>query len=182
MNTVTQPDRRIRKTRKALRLALQHLLLDKPFEQITIRDISNEADIAYTTFFRHYPDKEALLSDLADDEISALLDLTLPMFSTESSHASTLTMCEHVHENERLWRALLAGGAAGNIRQLFVSQVEMRFDQWPTVMEWLPPEISATIMCGVTLDVLTWWLGKAPDKTAEEIAGILDRFFALTAS
>ena len=182
LNVMNQQDRRIRKTRKALRLALQHLLLDKPFEQITIRDIAGEADIAYTTFFRHYPDKDSLLSELANDEISELLDLVLPLFSPGDSHSSTLAMCRHVHDNERLWLALLTGGAAGNIRELFIEQVESRFDEWPAVIEWLPPEISATILCGVTIDLLAWWLSKAQDTPVEEVAGMLDRIYALTAS
>ena len=44
------------------------------YDQISIRDIAAKAEIAYTTFFRHYQSKEALLTDLADDEAVRLLD------------------------------------------------------------------------------------------------------------
>ncbi len=178
--TNEQPmDRRTRRTRKALRLALQHLLGEKSFDQITVREIAAEADVAYTTFFRNYPDKESLLSDLADEEIATLLDLTLPIFSEKSSYASSLALCEYVKGNERLWGALLTGGAAGNIRETFIAQTEMRSDQWPTVSDWLPPSLGTSILCGLTLEVLAWWLGKEPHKSPEEIAGILDRFLNL---
>ena len=181
MNVEAQPDRRIRRTRKALRLALQHLLADRPFEQLTIRDIAEEADISYPTFFRHYPDKDSLLSDLADAEIAALLDLTLPMFSAGDSFRSALALCEHVQRGARLWQALLTGGAASNVRALFVAQVEQRAALWPERNGWLPAEVGTAILSGVTLELLAWWLGKAPQRSAEDVARILDRFFAVTA-
>jgi AcrR family transcriptional regulator len=45
-----------------------------PLEQISIRDIAADSHVGYTTFFRHYPTKEALLEDLARDEMERLLD------------------------------------------------------------------------------------------------------------
>lgn len=179
MKSNIQVDRRIRKTREALRAALQKLLLDKAFDQITIRDIADEADIAYTTFFRHHADKDSLLSDLADAEISALLDLTLPLFAPDDSLRSTLAMCKHVQTKGKLWTALLTGGAAGTIRMQFIDQTAARFDQWPAVSHWMPPELSVAVLCGVTLDVLTWWMGKAPQTPVEDVADILDKFFVL---
>jgi AcrR family transcriptional regulator len=171
-------DRRARRTRKALLLALEHLLATRQFDQITIRDIAAEADIAYPTFFRHYPDRESLLSDLAADEISALLDLTLPMFAAQDGYASSLALCEHVRRHERLWAVLLTGGAAANVRALFVAQTEQRAEQWPPRNEWLPADVGTAILCGATLEVLAWWLGKVPHKPSEEVARILSRFFA----
>jgi AcrR family transcriptional regulator len=173
-------DKRTRRTRKALRLALQHLLLERPFEQITVREIAEEADTAYTTFFRNYADKDSLLSDLADEEISALLDLTLPIFAEESSFASSLALCEAVHRNARLWGALLTGGAAGKIRETFIAQTEMKEDLWAVRSDWLPSSLGAPLLCGIALEILSWWLGKEPYKSAEEVAGIMDRFFRLT--
>jgi AcrR family transcriptional regulator len=173
-----QTDRRTRRTRTALLRALEHLLAIRQFDQISIRDIAAEADIAYPTFYRHYPDRESLLSDLAADEISALLDLTLPLFTAQESYASSLALCEHVRRHERLWAVLLTGGAAANVRALFVAQTERRAEQWPPRNDWLPADVGTAILCGATLEVLAWWLGKTRHKPSEEVARILSRFFA----
>lgn len=172
-------DRRIRRTRKAIRLALQHLLAERPFDEITIREIAEVADISYTTFFRHFSDKESVLSDLADDEIGRLLDLALPIFVAENSFASAVALCENVKRNDRLWLALLAGGAAGNVRASFIRQTEQRSENWASKAVWLPAEVGSTILVGITVEVLAWWLGKAPHEPPEKIAGILNRFFSL---
>ena len=177
MNSEKAVDRRTRRTRKALRLALQHLLMTKAFDQITVREIAEEADVAYTTFFRNYPDKESLLSALADEEIAALLDLSLPIFVSESGYASSLALCTYIKNNHQLWGVLLTGGASSNIRENFIAQTELRSDLWPDEKNWLPTSLGSSVMCGITLDVLGWWLGKEPQKTIEEVAAILERFF-----
>ncbi|WP_430611649.1 TetR/AcrR family transcriptional regulator [Enterococcus sp. DIV0876] len=57
-------DRRVRKTRAAINTAIISLLKRKNFHDITIQDIADEADIGKATFYRHYPDKYALVEDL----------------------------------------------------------------------------------------------------------------------
>ncbi|HSH05768.1 MAG TPA: TetR/AcrR family transcriptional regulator [Anaerolineae bacterium] len=54
-------DRRVRRTRKLLGEALVRLLGERGMEEITIREITEEADVAYSTFFRNFESKEGLL-------------------------------------------------------------------------------------------------------------------------
>jgi len=170
-------DRRVRKSRQSLCSALQHLLLEKPIEQITLQEITDRADVAYTTFFRNYTDKDALLKDLAQTQIDRLLDLALPLFSAKDSSASTVSMCEYVWEHQQIWTALLTGGAASNVRELFVRQVESRADQWPAQPTWLPASFGSVILSNITLDVLAMWLSKTPATSPGEIAAMLTKFF-----
>lgn len=170
-------DRRVRKSRQALCSALQALLLENMFDQITLQEITDRADVAYTTFFRNYSDKDALLKDLAQTQIDCLLDLALPLFSAKDSSASTVSMCEYVRENQQIWTALLTGGAAANVRELFVRQVENRADQWPAQPNWLPASFGSVILSNITLDVLALWLSKTPATSPREIAAMLTKFF-----
>ncbi len=170
-------DRRVRKSRQALCTALLYLLLEKPFEQITLQEITDRADLAYTTFFRNYSDKDALLKDLAQTQIERLLDLALPLFSAKDSSTSTLSMCNYVQEHRQIWTALLTGGAAANVREMFVRQVESRADQWPAQPTWLPASFGSVILSNITLDVLALWLNKAPATAPNEIAAMLAKFF-----
>ena len=54
-------DRRVRKTRKALRDALVELTLEKGYAAVTVGDIADRADVGRTTFYAHFTDKEDLL-------------------------------------------------------------------------------------------------------------------------
>jgi AcrR family transcriptional regulator len=55
-------DRRRRKTRQQLRSALLSLLKEKRYEEISVQDIIEQADVARSTFYIHYVDKDDLLT------------------------------------------------------------------------------------------------------------------------
>ncbi|HMF54080.1 MAG TPA: TetR family transcriptional regulator [Edaphobacter sp.] len=54
-------DPRIRRTRQALQAALRSLMQQKSFEEISVQDITDAADVNRATFYDHYNDKFALL-------------------------------------------------------------------------------------------------------------------------
>src|SRR4051812_36055234 len=69
-------DRRVRRTQHLLARALIDLTLEKGYEAVTIREITDRAGVGYATFFRHYRDKDELLQDVLDvvlDELTGLL-------------------------------------------------------------------------------------------------------------
>jgi len=55
-------DRRTRKTRQLLRNTLLALLKEKRYENISVQDIIERADVARSTFYVHYVDKDDLLT------------------------------------------------------------------------------------------------------------------------
>lgn len=55
-------DRRVRKTKKAITGALAELLKEKPLNRISVREISDLADINRGTFYLHYRD----VADMAE--------------------------------------------------------------------------------------------------------------------
>ena len=54
-------DPRVKRTYRLLGDALVELILEKPYEQITIKEITERAEVAYITFFRHYDSIDELL-------------------------------------------------------------------------------------------------------------------------
>src|SRR5256886_15965264 len=68
-------DRRVKRTQHLLARALIALTLEKGYEVVTIRDITERADIGYATFFRHYHSKDELLQDVSEVVIEELTDL-----------------------------------------------------------------------------------------------------------
>src|SRR5215510_9257187 len=55
-------DRRTRKTRQLLRSTLLALLKEKHYEDISVQDIIERADVARSTFYMHFVDKDDLLT------------------------------------------------------------------------------------------------------------------------
>lgn len=57
-----EKDRRTRRTRQLLRNALLSLLKEEGYKEISVQDISERADVARSTFYTHYVDKDDLLT------------------------------------------------------------------------------------------------------------------------
>jgi AcrR family transcriptional regulator len=168
-------DARQVRSRSALTNALLELLEEKPFDQLTIREISARAGTGYATFFRHYATKEALLSDVASEEIADLLARTIPVLHDSNSYESTRALCRHVAEHRNLWTALLTGGAAGIVREEFIRQARKLPREFAVPESWLPADLGVVYGTGGTIDLLAWWLSQEEAYSPEQIAGILNR-------
>lgn len=66
-------DRRITRTKQALRQALIELMEERGLENFTVNDLCERADINRGTFYNHFHDKEELLKAF-EDEIFAELE------------------------------------------------------------------------------------------------------------
>ncbi|WLR51026.1 TetR/AcrR family transcriptional regulator [Bacillus tianshenii] len=71
-------DPRIKRTRGYLRKALIELINEKGFEGITVKDLTERAEINRATFYQHYKDKYDLLEQSMDEIIEALVETVLP--------------------------------------------------------------------------------------------------------
>ncbi|WP_297495353.1 TetR/AcrR family transcriptional regulator [Acidocella sp.] len=168
-------DARTARSRAALCATLITLLEEKPFEQVTIREITARAKIGYATFFRHYPDKEALLNDLASDEIRQLSAMTLPMLHSAGTRIASRALCDYVWAHRKIWTALLTGGAAGTVKQEFVRQMRQIAVAQGPFESWLPGDLRVAFSVGASLEILAWWLEQGEEISIERMADILDR-------
>lgn len=61
--TVGRRERKKAATRQAIADAALELFLEHGFEQVSVRDVAEKADVSTTTLFAHFPGKEALVFD-----------------------------------------------------------------------------------------------------------------------
>lgn len=170
----TATDARAVRTRDALRQALLALLDQKAIDEITIRDICALANVGYTTFFRHYPTKESLLGELAQEQMRQLVELAQSVTAISDTRSGARALCAYVDQHRTLWTTLLTGGAAGVMRDEFmrlsqeVARTRIRTDAWP------PADLAAILVVSSTIELLTWWLRSDHPLSAEQVADILE--------
>ena len=72
MRSASTEDRRITRSRAALRQALVELMEEQGLESITVNDLCNRAGLTRGTFYNHYQDKDALLAAFEDEVLDDL--------------------------------------------------------------------------------------------------------------
>src|SRR5690349_4310201 len=102
-------DRRVKRTQKLLAEALIELTLEKGYEAVTIRDITDRADVGYATFFRHYHDKDDLLQDVSDVVLESLTRQLFPNDTKEDSEQIGIILFNYVQQHSAIIRVLLEG-------------------------------------------------------------------------
>jgi AcrR family transcriptional regulator len=171
----TAGDARALRTREALRSALLSLLSTRPLDDIGIREIAAEAGIGHATFYRHHPGKEALLHDLAADEVQRLTALTLPLMDSKGSQAACKALFTYADANRALWSTFLNGGAAGAVREeLLRISLGIVADRVPA-QERPAGELCVRLIVGGTVEMLTWWLKHPASPSIDEAARALSR-------
>lgn len=172
--TLPSKQKRMTRSRTALLQALLGLLKERPFDKVTVRDITDAADVGYATFFRHYADKEALLHDLAAGEIGKLLTMTLPLLYTVEPRPSTQALCAYVWQNRILWSALLTGGAAAILKDEFHRQSQEIASRLSDTESRLPGDLAVVFSVAAAIEIIAWWLRQPNPLSVPEMAEVLE--------
>ncbi|NJI78940.1 TetR family transcriptional regulator [Clostridioides difficile] len=105
MNTHIE-DRRVRKTKKALCEALSELLIEKDIQKISIRELTDKADIHRATFYVHYKDIYDLYEQIEDATLQSLGGI----IRKDPSHSYDQILedlIDYVFENAKIMRMFL---------------------------------------------------------------------------
>ena len=149
----------MRRTRRLLAEALVELTLELPFEAITIRELTDRAEVGYATFFRHYKSTEELLQAMLQDVLGELLDLLGPMAHLEPREAG-MQLFRHAQDHANLYRLLLHSGRSsdllGEAMRVGVSGVYETYEAKPGSR--VPLEVAAQHFIGSLMRLLEWWL------------------------
>ncbi len=65
-------DRRIRKSKEAIKQAYMHLRNKKPTGKITVTELAREADIDRKTFYLHYDSTESIVNEMIEERLEGI--------------------------------------------------------------------------------------------------------------
>jgi AcrR family transcriptional regulator len=163
-------DRRVKRTQQLLTRALIALTLEKGYEDVTIRDITERADIGYATFFRHYHDKDELLKDVLDVVLTELIDLLGPALPADPSTVGVL-LFRYVQEQSEVVRVLIRSHA---LLQNIIAAATQNVVNMHTARPGspVPLEIAAHHIVTASISLIQWWLDRQMPYAPEQMGVI----------
>lgn len=161
-------DRRVRRTRRLLREALISLVLEKDLEDITIKEITERADVAYVTFFRHYDAVGELLMEVLEEQFRELRirveTAARDAQDGERNIVEGTLIFEHVRDNSGLYQILLNSESATLTRRRVKDTIAALFDRTCQPLHegtgLIPGELAADHIATALLGLIRWWLDK----------------------
>lgn len=191
-------DRRVARTRRALRLALLELIDEKRFDDITVEEIAARADVGRATFYLHYKDKEDLLlaeiTEMVATRLNALSNIPLAAWRAYQDASrpdapplpALVEVFRHIQRHSNLYRLVLRGEGAPRLTSrvgeiiavgvydLLTRRLESGDEKVQLVV---PVEFLASYFSGALLGSAAWWLESGLLRTPEEMTRDFQRMF-----
>lgn len=157
-------DRRVVKTRKALQLALIEVMLDKDYDEITVQNIIDKADVGRSTFYAHFVDKQDLFRSGFTDLSSGLERDALGHFGF------SVGFLEHCDEHRHLYKVLSARRQAGAMMRDNLGRGLQQLVRHSLGSDGSPhAEARIAFVVGAYIAIVTWWLDTESALTPVEL-------------
>jgi AcrR family transcriptional regulator len=158
-------DPRVKRTRRLLRDALVSLILKKDFASITIREITERAEVAYITFYRHYESLDQLLMEVLDEGLAELMthiETLAKQSDTSALETEGRLIFEYIEQKADLFRILLKSQSVTRVRRKVVGNIAAIFQKSCVPLERLGNQVTINIasnhIATSLLSLIEWWL------------------------
>ena len=122
MNMESKDDRRVRKTKKALRESLAELLMEKSIQHVTVRELTDKADVHRSTFYANFKDIYDLYNQTEDFVIQEISEILSAEYNLDAK-AFFSVLLQYIFDNKQVCRLILTG----NINGIFISRISTLF-------------------------------------------------------
>ncbi|GAB1420585.1 TetR/AcrR family transcriptional regulator [Anaerolineales bacterium] len=160
-------DRRVKRTRRLLRSALLELIEIKSFEDLTIQEITDYAELSRATFYLHFRDKHELLTECLTELFDELSQHYSP-FSLDTENATfppSHYLFQHIADHHKLYTALLGQSCVADVIYGILDytsdkielEIQHILDQ-NHLQSKVPLAIIARQIAGAEFNLIVWWL------------------------
>ncbi|MFD0678995.1 MULTISPECIES: TetR/AcrR family transcriptional regulator [unclassified Paenibacillus] len=175
-------DRRILKSQEAIKNAFIKLMSEKKFDEITMQDISDNANVGRRTIYHHYLDKYDLLDKLIEEHINELRKLCELGSDMDFTKGNSLWF-EYFESHYSFFSAMLSSKGAPFFRNRFLDFVIEELEKEVNITEGNNSGLSkevilkffGTAIVGIVESYFKKEILDSPQSIAEQVGILLDR-------
>lgn len=155
-------DRRQRKTREAIFKAFSSLIKKHRYENITVQDIIDEADIGRSTFYAHFETKDMLLKEMCGDIFEHIFDNEICVFSDNKDLESRLAhILWHLQEIKGDICGILASQSGDILIRFLKENLNKLFEIYLQDFNTdIPKDFILNHLVGGFCETIKWWVAQ----------------------
>lgn len=177
-------DRRQKKSREAIFSAFSNLLETKSFNNITVQEIIDKANVGRSTFYAHFGTKDELLQEMCTEIFEHIFSNKLSVecshdFSeTEQGLKEELThLLYHLKDNKGNIIGLFNSESSEMFIKYFREYLAKIFLRFPECfIEDIPQEFTLNHLTGSFTEAIKWWIQGGLKQTPELIVSYYLKF------
>lgn len=178
---IKKTDRRSLRTRKMLSDSLVYTLKRKRYENISIQDILEQANVGRSTFYTHFYDKEDLLISSFEHILDSFIHPQKADNKNSAYALPSLSLFKHAQEYHSLYIALVHGGCAELVLKNAHTHLYQKVEEYLLSVKEssnIPIPILADYLVGTLINLLKWWLENYMPLKPEEMNQIYHQLIA----
>lgn len=168
-------DRRIARTRLALRDAMLHLLPDRGWDELSIQQICEQANVGRSTFYIHYRSKDDLLAESLNDLRDALSATTPHHPGPHQPLGFMPGLMAHMTEHRRVFKAVVGRRSGQGIERRFRETVFQLVESG--IAKQKPLDVKsrmvARYIAGGVVDLMAWWVDAPGAPPVDELEKLM---------
>jgi len=185
-STKTNEDARVVKTKAKLISVFEKLLSEKKFEEITVNEICEKADVRRATFYKHYTDKYSFFAYFVENlryrfekkhGYIASSKITAEYFTSYVDAAITF-----LEEHEAMLENLLMSEARPVLADLLVLknyEITLKnFDRTISTSVMASPKTVSAMLTSAVVGAILNWLGNGRDVPRETLISEISAFIS----
>ena len=160
-----------------LSAALIELTSRRPYASIQVRDITEQADVGYATFYRHYGSKDDLMLEVID-EITEDLESSASDQGKDYFVQEGIFLFRHVQKYQGFYRNIIQNQAfLKKLKRLLSRRILAQITRHSGSLEEpaLPVDLAAHHIVVALIGLIEWWLDNKLNLPLEEMARIYKR-------
>ena len=179
-----KPDRRVEKTKMAIYQALNDLLREKKYANISVQEIIDSANVGRTTFYSHFSDKDELLISCIRNIFESFNIHQIEQSSSECgiNNMPVAELFAHVQEKSHLITGVLMSESSELILSEFKNYWNKKIESFLlmhrqlTEQQTVPMDIFTNHATSSLVELLRWWNKTGAKYTPKEME---EFYFAL---
>lgn len=180
--SMNRAERRREQTLMQLRQAAMELIFEAGYANLTIRAITERADLGYGTFYLYFAEKDDIVWDLmyrfAEAEAARINEILAGVPFPRREYLSWIEMFRFSDANRTTFVPMLGTNGSVILQQRYLAwlanihKTNLRSGTYSAALD-VPVDFLSQFIAGALLRLLIWWLETPNSYTPEDMADMM---------